>query len=526
MYSGIMGLANGGDPDTPSKLRQWQDKKRRRAGSRNNLPPSGQRTLNKILKENSTNVNIQDRIKYLVQQIAKSHATGDGTPRILEVFNTEVPGYPSTIDGRRNKTIAELLKFDPRGKQFSTVTGSQAGVTVQNAYLEALEKEVGLLGQRRMNRATKIVRQGNRSPISGSKFLVDEAATREAVRGFDERSAVNRTSAGPGKPGVGRPVNRTSAGPGKPGVGPGRTPPRLQRYVLANGQVTQKITLADAKALDKLGLLKGTGKPGVLPVKKNFQRKFVSPAFNPVTAEFDNLNKLPPGGQRLQSQPYTPNPDPEHAPRNASVKDRIKVPRTINITDEFKPYNSEQQNKILKTLEKELTDPLRKEARTTQLRGGQNTSGHSAPAYIFNSKTVPVDEVPVATKIKDWVKFLNNRGGKGKITGAMVKNIIKTAGKATAVAIGAALFPPTAIASAAQNLALFATDLGDGSTPESFYPDWEERQQEEQEAMASYTKDLMDSGFDLASNPDIDFDRFFEDTPEPGTPMLDVLGIR
>ena len=571
MYSGIMSLANGGDPDKPSRLRQWQERKR--AGSRSNLPPSGERTLNKILQEKSRNVNMQDRIKYLVQQIAKGHATGDGTPRIREVFNTEVPGYPSITDGRRNKTIAELLGFDPRGKQFSNVAGSQAGVNIQNAYLEALEKEVGALGQRRMTRETKRVRQAGRGPTSGSKFLVDDAAAREAVKQFDERSRVNRTSAGPGSPGVGRPVNRTSAGPGmprksfeewlrgmsktdldngvltkaelretynrevpvnrtsagpgSPGVEPGGTPPKLRKYVLANGQVTKKITLADAKELDKLGLLKKTGKPGAtLPVKKNFQRKFVSPGFNPVTGEFDKTSKLPPGGQRLQSQPYTPNPDPEHAPRRASVKDKIKVPTKINITQEFNAYNSEQQNKILKTLEKELTDPLRKEARITLRNGGQNTSGHSAPAYIFNSKTVPVDEVPVATKIKDWVKFLQNRGGRGNITGAVVKNIMKTAGKAGALALGTVLFPPTAIGVAAQNVALWPTDLGDGSTPESFYPDWEEKQQEEQQAMASYTKDLMGSGFDLASDPNIDFDRFFEDKPEPGTPMLDVLGIR
>ena len=49
--------------------------------------------------------------------------------------------------------------------------------------------------------------------------------------------------------------------------------------------------------------------------------------------------------------------------------------------------------------------------------------------------------------------------------------------------------------------------------------------QEERNAMTSYYEDLMAPDLGMMS-PDLDFEELFGEKPEPGTPMLDVLGIR
>jgi hypothetical protein len=305
------------------------------------------------------------------------------------------------------------------------------------------------------------------------------------------------------------PVNRTAAGPGMPR----KETPKV--YILSDGTKTAPMTRARANELDQL-----TDNPRGARLRK-FQKKFVSPAFDPLTGEFDaaklsEINKKTTVSFDPYTGTYTETPgkmvaaDPKNWTPEQVLKQTIEKP--------LEGANDATLKVVAEGLEDQFVGTIEQEAKKVATSGGRVTAGHAAPEYIFNRRTVPITEVPVGQKIKDWLDYLRNNAGRGKITPNVVgKAVGKLINTKAMMAAGAALLGKMGGPLVDQVLAV--EELGDAGLPEP------PMTQAERNAMTSYYEDLMAPDLGVMS-PDLDFEEFFGDKPEPGTPMLDVLGIR
>jgi hypothetical protein len=508
MHKGIMGLANGGDPDE-SKLRKWQG--RRRAGTGGARPGvlTSRFSTARLLEEAKRNALIHDSVKSLVRRVAQDHEIHNVDVDYEDIFNREVRGFPSAKEGQTNKTVAELLGIT--SDDITNTKGSLGTLLPEDiniAYADAREIEANRLAQSRQTTKTKRARQQGRGSESGSKFLVDESDARSGGR--STKGPVNRTAAGPGMPGTDKgPVNRTAAGPGMPR----KETPKV--YILSDGTKTAPMTRARANELDQL-----TDNPRGARLRK-FQKKFVSPAFDPLTGEFDaaklsEINKKTTVSFDPYTGTYTETPgkmvaaDPKNWTPEQVLKQTIEKP--------LEGANDATLKVVAEGLEDQFVGTIEQEAKKVATSGGRVTAGHAAPEYIFNRRTVPITEVPVGQKIKDWLDYLRNNAGRGKITPNVVgKAVGKLINTKAMMAAGAALLGKMGGPLVDQVLAV--EELGDAGLPEP------PMTQAERNAMTSYYEDLMAPDLGVMS-PDLDFEEFFGDKPEPGTPMLDVLGIR
>ena len=184
--------------------------------------------------------------------------------------------------------------------------------------------------------------------------------------------------------------------------------------------------------------------------------------------------------------------------------------------------------KILKGLEIRFFPVMKDVATEIKKNGGDPKSGYHMPGYLFDE----TPDLPIKTKLNDWYKFLKNNVGRGRIRPTVVRKAIADIIKVHGVKIGAGLLAGGALATggvgplAAAGVALTGGVIDNLLSPvlmgESEMPELEDLPNERK---MQYYENLMNQESPL-SDPNIDFDRFFEDTPEPGTPMLDVLGIR
>ena len=235
----------------------------------------------------------------------------------------------------------------------------------------------------------------------------------------------------------------------------------------------------------------GPGAPSQEGRRKQKRRKakgrFVSPDFDPITGDYR------PGA---------------HSGYSFAGEQVLKE----KIEDPLKGADAATQSRVARGLEAEFTGMLEEDARKVVDAGGRVTPGHAAPEYIFNRRAVSIDDVPAGKKIKDWLDYLRNNTGRGRVTPDAVQkvvgNLMKRGGAAILGLLGSPLMDVA-------EFGLMAEEMGSGDVPEaSMTP-------AEREAMTSYYEDLMAPDLGMLS-PDINFEGLFGDQPtlDPSAPSI------
>ena len=197
------------------------------------------------------------------------------------------------------------------------------------------------------------------------------------------------------------------------------------------------------------------------------------------------------------------------------------------IKGQFQKADDGTRRVILDGLEETFIPVMRENAEKIAKSGGSVRSGYIMPEYIFNDNA----DLSIKKKLNDWYKFLRNNTGRGPIRPSVVHEIVTNIIEKHGVKIATGLLATGAMATGTGPLAAAGVAITGGVLDNLMSPELTglgelpEPENLTNKQKMQYYDNLMAPDLGMMS-PDLDFEEFFGDKPEPGTPMLDVLGIR
>ena len=344
----------------------------------------------------------------------------------------------------------------------------------------------------------------------GKKTLAQKEKLREG-KGSQQVASSDRTPRG------GR-VVKTDYGPGQPAARAMTTADRLEARKAA--------FQANPKELERL--------QEALRVLDNAE---TSEARKAAEAEIDKIVKKVTGkgdyGRWVDpSGHFYSDIDDETRRRTGVIKARTAGETEVDalekgIKKQLQSADDDTRRVILDGLEETFIPVMRENAEKIAKSGGSVRSGHIMPEYIFNDNA----DLSIKKKLNDWFKFLRNNTGRGPIRPSVVHETISNIIEKHGIKIATGLLATGALATGVAPLAAAGVAITGGILDNLMSPELmglgeiPEPEDLTNKQKMQYYENLMAPDLGMMS-PDLDFEKLFDDKPAPGTPILDILGIR